>query len=78
MSAYRIDQRRLVYRGREFHFVSYEGHAANPARDVPAVPPTWFLIQSGKRWRVMDQIPGQLEDETNRRLLRWVEVHVFD
>jgi hypothetical protein len=77
MCAYRNDQRRLRHRGREFHFVSYEGQSANPARDQAEVPPTWFLIQAGKRWRVMEQMPDQAEEETNRRLLRWVEDHVF-
>ena len=55
MSTYKILQRHLSHRGRSFHFVSYEGHPANPAKQINAAPPTWFLIASGKRWEVMTE-----------------------
>jgi hypothetical protein len=77
MSAYRVQQRRLTHRGREFHFVSYEGQPANPARDVPEQPPTWFLMQGGKRWPVMPEQPEQDEEAVDRDLVLWLEAHVF-
>ena len=33
MSNYKTDQCRLLHRGKEFHFVSYEAHEANAARN---------------------------------------------
>ena len=43
MSSFKLEQRRLTLRGTEFHFVSYEGQLANPARHQAATSPTWFL-----------------------------------
>ena len=77
MSSYKMEQRRLVHRGREFHFVSYEGHLANPVKEVLAMPPTWFLMQGGKRWPVMPQLRDQQPDEVERGLISWLESHVF-
>ena len=77
MSSYKTDQRRLVHRGSEFHFVSYEGHLANPGRGVAAEPATWFLMRAGKRWPVMAQIPEQNPTEVDDQLLRWLDDHIF-
>lgn len=77
MSGYKVEQRRLTLRGREFHFVSYEGQLANPARQQPATVPTWFLMNAGKRWAVMPHQPGQEPDELDRLLTQWLEVYVF-
>lgn len=77
MSSYKPEQRRLTHRGRQFHFVSYEGQAANTARQVPATEPTWFMMSSGKRWAVMPHQPGQEGDELDRLLTQWLETHVF-
>ena len=73
MGGYKVEQRRLVYRGREFHFVSYEGQRGNPARGTSATPPAWFLMSAGGRLAVMPQLEGQSPDETDRRLIRWLE-----
>ena len=35
MNKHKVEQRRLVFKGREFHFVSYEGQVANAARAIP-------------------------------------------
>jgi hypothetical protein len=77
MSKFTAEQRRLVYRGREFHFVSYEGQRANPKRDLPATQPTWFLMSAGKRWEVMPHQPGQEREELDCLLTAWLEAHVF-
>lgn len=77
MSSYKVEQRRLTHRGREFHFVSYEGQVANPARHQPAMVPTWFLMSAGKRWAVMPHDPGHEALELDRLLSQWLEVHVF-
>jgi len=77
MSGYKTDQRRLVHRGREFHFVSYEGHLANPGRGVDAMPATWFLMNGGKRWAVMPQVPDQEAGDLETHFTTWLDQHVF-
>ncbi len=77
MSGYKTDQRRVVHRGREFHFVSYEGHSADPAKDRSAVPATWFLMSAGKRWEVGPQIAGQETADLQARLVQWLDEHIF-
>jgi len=77
MSTYKILQRHLSHRGRSFHFVSYEGHPANPAKQINAAPPTWFLIASGKRWEVMATDPAQTAEQCDRRFMAWLDENVF-
>ncbi len=77
MSRHTVLQHRLVHRGREFHFVSYEGHPANPTRGEEAMPPTWFLMSSGKRWNVMPALDDQPENERDRKLAQWLDKNVF-
>ena len=77
MSAYKVQQRYLSHRGRSFHFVSYEGHPANPAKQTHAQPPCWYLIASGKRWHVMVQEPSQTSDQCDRRFMAWLDENVF-
>jgi hypothetical protein len=77
MSSYKPEQRRLTHRGRQFHFVSYEGQPGNVARQVPATVPTWFMMSSGKRWAVMPQQPGQEGEELDRLFAEWLEANVF-
>ncbi len=75
--AYKTDQHRLLYRGRTFHFVSYEGLLANANKEQVATPPTWFLMNGGKRWAVMPQVPDQPPAELDEHLSRWLDEHVF-
>lgn len=77
MSKYTVQQRRLRYRGREFHFVSYEGQPANPKREQPATEPAWYLMNAGKRWEVMPEEPGQEGEELDRLFMKWLDTHVF-
>ena len=77
MSAYKTDQEIVVYRDRRFHFVSYEGHAADLARHREELPPTWFLMQANKRWPVMRQVPGQDRAEMIKLLTDWLERIIF-
>jgi hypothetical protein len=72
MSSYRVEQRRLVYRGREFHFVSYEGRPANQHRGEAAIAPMWYLMSAGKRVPVMPYLLGQPATDVDRGLLAWV------
>jgi hypothetical protein len=76
--AYRNLQRYVVHRGREFHFVSYEGTPADPRRERGAVPPTWFLLNAGKRWAVIPQVADEADDDVDRRLIAWLDENVFD
>ena len=76
MGSYKVQQRQLVYRKRAYHFVSYEGKKANPARGVLASPPTWFLMNAGTRWEVMPEVLGQEPGELDRRLLEWLALTI--
>lgn len=73
MSAYKTDQRRLLHRGREFHFVSYEGQHANPARGIEETPANWCLMIAGKRWEVMPQVAEQEPGELEEQLHAWLD-----
>jgi hypothetical protein len=77
MSSYKIEQRRLLHRGREFHFVSYEARIANERRGEAAIPPMWYLMAAGKRRPVMEQVVGQEPGDIDRLLLAWIEEHIL-
>ncbi len=77
MSGYKVEQRRVSFRGRDFHFVSYDGQAANGRRGEPALPPMWYLMGPGKRWPVMPQVVGQADDEVEHALVGWLETQGF-
>ncbi|HEX2451217.1 MAG TPA: hypothetical protein VHJ69_08750 [Gemmatimonadales bacterium] len=77
MPAYKNEQHRVTHRGRDFHFVSYEGRPANDRRGEPAVAAMWYLIQAGKRWPVMPQEPGQPVEALQRALRAWLEANAF-
>lgn len=75
MSHYRTDQCRLVHRGKEFHFVSYEGHLANPAKGEAAAPAMWYVMIAGRRHAVMPEVPGQDLVDRDQRLMAWLEAN---
>jgi hypothetical protein len=77
MSSYKIEQRRLLHRGREFHFVSYEARIATERRGEAAIPPMWYLMAAGKRRPVMEQVLGQEPGDIDRLLLAWIEEHIL-
>jgi hypothetical protein len=72
-----VEQRRLLYRGREFHFVSYDGLPANVKRAQPATGPAWWLMSAGTRWEVMPFHPGQEPADLDRAFTAWLDSHVF-
>jgi hypothetical protein len=76
MSSYKIEQRRLTYRGKQFHFVSYDG-LTKPAKDETQAPAGWFLMRAGKRWAVMPQEVGEEEAALDIRLMAWIDENVF-
>jgi hypothetical protein len=73
VSSYKVEQRRVTYRGRDFHFVSYDGQPADARRGQEAVPPMWYLMGPGKRWPVMEQTVGQTDEEVERGLVGWLK-----
>lgn len=77
MSSFKSEQRRLIHRGREFHFVSYEGRLANERRGEDALPPMWFLMSEGRRTAVMPHTLGQEVTMLDKTLLTWLDQHVF-
>lgn len=76
MSSYKVEQRRLMYRGKQFHFVSYDG-LVKPAKDEEPAPAGWFLMSAGKRWAAMPQVAGEEEAALDHRLTSWLDEHVF-
>jgi hypothetical protein len=72
-----VEQRRLVHRGREFHFVSYDGLPANAKRAQLATAPAWWLMSGGTRWEVMPFRHGQAPQELDRQFMAWLDAKVF-
>lgn len=77
MSRPLVEQRRLRYRGREFHFVSYDGLPANAKRAQAATAPAWWLMSAGTRWEVMPFHPGRDAAELDRAFMAWLDTHAF-
>lgn len=72
MTSYKVEQHRVSQHGRDFHFVSYDGHPANERRGEVATPPMWYLMVAGKRWPVMPQVIGQPHADVERELVAWL------
>ena len=77
MSSYKTQQHRLVHRGRSFHFVSYEGQSADLKKQLPEMPPTWYLMLAGKRWIVGPQGGEAAPEALDREFGAWLDDHVF-
>jgi hypothetical protein len=79
LGSYKVEQRQILYRGRVFHFVSYEDPRVQA---VPAVPhqltpsATWFLMSAGTRWGAVPQIASEEPQDTDRRLVQWLQEHI--
>jgi hypothetical protein len=77
VTAYKTQQRRVVHRGRFFHFVSYEGRPADVKRQEPETAPAWYLMLAGKRWMVSPQVGESVPAELDRQFAEWLDGHVF-
>lgn len=77
MGTFRNAQRRVTHRGKVFHFVSYEAQDGNLAKDLPAMPATWYLLSSGHRWPAIPLQEGDPDDATDALLAEWLEAQVF-
>lgn len=77
MSAYKTAQCHLAHRGKVFHFVSYEGQRANPARQIEEEPAMWFLMAAGRRFRVGPEYAGESDQGRDTRLTAWLDANVF-
>ena len=77
MSGYKTQQHRLIRRGRTFHFVSYDGQAADLKRSQPEMPPSWYVMLAGKRWVVSPQSGEAVPAELDRQFGEWLDAHVF-
>jgi len=73
-----VEQRRLLHRGREFHFVSYEGLPANAKRNQAATLPAWWLMSAGTRWEVMPFERGPDARALDRAFTAWLDTHAFE
>ncbi len=71
MSAFKPQQRHLTIQGRIFHFVSYEGQAANATRNQEERPDMWYLMVEGRRCPVSPCDATQTEVEVDQFLARW-------
>jgi hypothetical protein len=71
VSRYKVEQRQIMFRGRAYHFVSYDGAPAS--KDKAATGPTWYLMSAGTRWEVMPHVVDQDPEEVDRTLIEWLE-----
>ena len=77
MSKYKPQQRHLIIQGREYHFVSYEGHAANRRSAQPADPPMWYLMVEGHRCAVAPCDPALAPLQIDAMLAAWVATNAL-
>ncbi|HEY5220165.1 MAG TPA: hypothetical protein VIJ16_10175 [Gemmatimonadaceae bacterium] len=78
MSSFKVEQRRIEHRGRQFHFVSYDATPANERRGEIAVPAMWYLMNEGKRHQAIPLRKEQDPEEVDRELIRWLGREIFD
>jgi hypothetical protein len=71
--SYRIEQRRLRYRNRVFHFVTSEPLTAESRSALEAFPGVWVLMDRGRCHAVMSRVSGRPGPEVDRALLGWLE-----
>jgi hypothetical protein len=71
VTRYKVEQRQILFRGRPYHFVSYDGAAASKGN--AATGPAWYLMSSGTRWEVMPHVADQDPAEVDRNLIDWLE-----
>ncbi|KPK06795.1 MAG: hypothetical protein AMS20_03975 [Gemmatimonas sp. SG8_28] len=76
MISYRIEQRRLRYRNRVFHFVTSEPLTEATRTAAEAVSAVWVLMDGGRCHEVMSRVSGRPELELDRALLGWVERNI--
>lgn len=78
MSSFKVEQRRITHRGRQFHFVSYDATPANERRGEEAVPAMWYLMNEGKRHQAILLRKEQDPEELDRELIDWLGREIFD
>ena len=78
MSSYKTQQHHIVRQGRSFHFVSYEAQPADPKRQQPETPASWYVMLGGKRWIVMPEVGGNSAEELDRMFGEWLAARVFN
>jgi hypothetical protein len=71
--SFKPEQRRIALRGRSFHFVAYEAHAADARRHEEASPAMWCLMLEGRRYEVFPWDLDQTEAALDVALLGWLE-----
>lgn len=73
MSAFKPLQRHLTIRGRDFHFVSYQGSSGNPQRAQLPFPAMWYLMLEGRRCPVFPCDEALTLPQVDETLLEWAE-----
>jgi len=71
VSKFKPQQRYLTIRGREYHFVSYEGRSASRRHPQPA-PAMWYLMVEGHRCPVVPCNPALSPADLDAALAAWV------
>ena len=78
MTAYKNAQQHVVMKGRDFHFVSYDGTPANEKRGIVETGPMWYLMGPNKRWPVMPHVIDQPDEEVVTELKSWISGQGLD
>jgi hypothetical protein len=72
-----VPQRRVLHRGREFHFVAYPATPGNISRKQEPVPAGWFLMMAGRRRLVVPEVAGQPVSDLEGQLVAWLDAYAF-
>jgi hypothetical protein len=78
VSAFKVEQRRIMHRGCQFHFVSYDAVPPNERKGEPGEAPHWYLMLEGKRHQVAPVKKDQDPEDLDRELIRWLSREIFD
>lgn len=78
MTAFKPQQRHITIEDREFQFVAYEGHAADPKRGKEAAPAMWYLMVEGRRCPVFPYDASVPLEEVDVVLTEWAEENAME
>jgi hypothetical protein len=73
VGGFKPQQHHLSIRGRDFHFVSYEGRPADLRRNLLAEPSMWYLMCAGRRWPALLCDRAQTLESVDAALRAWAE-----
>jgi hypothetical protein len=77
VAGFKPQQHHLSIRGRDFHFVSYEGQPADARKNLLAQPSMWYLMCEGRRLPAIVCEEGQSLTAVDDALREWAEANAI-